>query len=94
MTNLLAESEVLERLTKLPDWHKNRDGAIEKNMTFKNFNEAFAFMTRVAMISEKMNHHPDWCNSYNRLNIRLISHDEKGLTKRDFKLARAIDHLL
>lgn len=65
--------------------------AIYKEFTFKNFNQAFGFMTRVALQAEKMNHHPEWFNVYSKVQITLISHDCGGLTKRDVKLAQFID---
>ncbi|XP_071557907.1 probable pterin-4-alpha-carbinolamine dehydratase [Temnothorax nylanderi] len=68
----------------------NRD-AIYKEFVFKNFNEAFGFMTRVALQAEKMDHHPEWFNVYNKVNITLSSHDVSGLSQRDVKLATFID---
>ncbi|XP_054014763.1 probable pterin-4-alpha-carbinolamine dehydratase [Hylaeus anthracinus] len=68
----------------------NRD-AIYKEFLFKNFNQAFGFMTRVALQAEKMDHHPEWFNVYNKVNITLSSHDVNGLSKRDIKLATFID---
>ncbi|XP_042309569.1 pterin-4-alpha-carbinolamine dehydratase 2 isoform X1 [Sceloporus undulatus] len=65
--------------------------AIYKEFTFKTFNQAFGFMTRIALQAEKMNHHPEWFNVYNKVQITLISHDCGGLTKRDVKLAQFID---
>ncbi|XP_018056908.1 PREDICTED: probable pterin-4-alpha-carbinolamine dehydratase [Atta colombica] len=69
---------------------ENRD-AIYKEFVFKNFNEAFGFMTRVALQAEKMDHHPEWFNVYNKVNITLSSHDVNGLSQRDIKLATFID---
>ncbi|XP_070518183.1 pterin-4-alpha-carbinolamine dehydratase 2 [Cardiocondyla obscurior] len=68
----------------------NRD-AIYKEFVFKNFNEAFGFMARVALQAEKMDHHPEWFNVYNKVNITLSSHDVNGLSQRDVKLATFID---
>ncbi|XP_072929814.1 probable pterin-4-alpha-carbinolamine dehydratase [Epargyreus clarus] len=68
----------------------NRD-AIEKEFMFKNFNEAFGFMTRVALLAEKMDHHPEWFNVYNKLQVTLSSHDVNGLSKRDIKMATFMD---
>ncbi|XP_025716624.1 pterin-4-alpha-carbinolamine dehydratase 2 isoform X2 [Callorhinus ursinus] len=65
--------------------------AIYKEFSFKNFNEAFGFMSRVALQAEKMNHHPEWFNVYNKVQITLTSHDCGGLTKRDVKLAKFIE---
>ncbi|XP_032693490.1 pterin-4-alpha-carbinolamine dehydratase 2 isoform X1 [Lontra canadensis] len=65
--------------------------AIYKEFSFKNFNQAFGFMSRVALQAEKMNHHPEWFNVYNKVQITLTSHDYGGLTKRDVKLAKFIE---
>ncbi|XP_031214104.1 pterin-4-alpha-carbinolamine dehydratase 2 isoform X2 [Mastomys coucha] len=65
--------------------------AIYKEFSFKNFNQAFGFMSRVALQAEKMNHHPEWFNVYNKVQITLTSHDCGGLTKRDVKLAQFIE---
>uniref|UniRef100_A0AC34GX76 4a-hydroxytetrahydrobiopterin dehydratase n=2 Tax=unclassified Panagrolaimus TaxID=2684985 RepID=A0AC34GX76_9BILA len=67
--------------------------AIKKHLEFKDFNEAFAFMTRVALKAEKMDHHPEWFNVYNKVDITLSSHDVNGLSDRDIRLARFIDTL-
>lgn len=77
----------------LPGWQEaggNRD-SIVKTFRFHDFAEAFAFMTRVALTAERMNHHPDWKNSYNEVEICLSTHDAGGLTERDIRLAHAID---
>ncbi|KHN80385.1 Pterin-4-alpha-carbinolamine dehydratase 2 [Toxocara canis] len=65
--------------------------AIKKNFQFKNFNEAFAFMVRVALQAEKMDHHPEWFNVYNKVDVTLSSHDVNGLSQRDVKLAKFMD---
>ena len=69
-------------------------GAIDHVFKFKDFSEAFAFMSRVALAAEKAGHHPDWSNSYNSVSIRLSTHDAGGLSARDIALAKAIDKLL
>ena len=69
------------------------DGALHKKFEFRDFIEAFAFMTRVAAIAEEQNHHPDWSNSWNTVEIYLRSHDKSAITKRDHDLAKAIDEL-
>lgn len=74
---------------------KEENNQLKKTFQFKNFSEAFAFMTRVAFIAEKMNHHPDWKNVYNRVEINLNTHDAGDIvTDKDRKLAEAIDKIL
>lgn len=77
----------------IPDgWTASSDGkAIEKTIRFKDFSEAFAFLTRVAMHAEKVDHHPEFTNVWNRIDFRLTSHDAGGITDRDIALARAIN---
>jgi 4a-hydroxytetrahydrobiopterin dehydratase len=67
---------------------------IECSYEFKNFKEAFSLMARVAFECEAQNHHPDWSNVYNRLYVRLSTHDANGVTEKDFKLARSIESIL
>lgn len=67
--------------------------ALYKEFVFKNFNQAFGFMTRVALQAEKMDHHPEWFNVYNKVNVTLSSHDINGLSKRDIKLATFMDNV-
>ena len=77
------------------DWTLRGDGlAIERAFKFADFSEAFAFMTRVALLAEKTDHHPEWSNVYNRVSIVLTTHDAGGLSQRDAKMAAAIDGLL
>ena len=81
-------------LAMLPDWAVGPGGiAIKKQFKFKNFVDAFGFMTKVALIAEKMDHHPDWSNVYNRVDVALTTHDAGGLTQLDIDLARAMDRL-
>lgn len=70
------------------------DGKLHREFTFANFSEAWAFMSRVALLAEKRDHHPDWSNSWNKVVIDLVSHDKGGITDRDRDLAAAIDKLL
>ena len=70
------------------------DGALHKKFEFRNFAEAFAFMTKVAAVAEQQNHHPDWSNSWNIVEISLRSHDKGAISQRDHDLANAIDELL
>ena len=79
-------------LSELPGWSACADReAISKKFVFKNFNQAFGFMSRVAMLSEKMDHHPEWFNVYNRVEVTLTTHDAGGVTDRDRRLARAMN---
>ncbi|MDP6872149.1 MAG: 4a-hydroxytetrahydrobiopterin dehydratase [Alphaproteobacteria bacterium] len=83
-----------EALGELSGWHLKADrDAIEKSFTFEDFNGAFGFMSRIALKAEAMNHHPEWSNVYNRVDIVLTSHDVGGLSERDIALARFIDTL-
>ncbi|CAF0906362.1 unnamed protein product [Didymodactylos carnosus] len=70
----------------------NRD-AIKKNFEFENFNQAFAFMTRVALLAEKLDHHPEWENVYNKVNVTLSTHDLKGLSTYDVQMASFMDEV-
>jgi 4a-hydroxytetrahydrobiopterin dehydratase len=70
------------------------DGKLRRELTFADFSEAWAFMSRVALLAEKADHHPDWSNSWNTVTIELTSHDKGGITDRDRSLAAAIDALL
>ncbi len=79
-------------LKSAPGWSLARDGAaITKKFEFADFNEAFGFMTRVALAADKADHHPEWSNVYNRVEILLTTHDAGGLTARDLDLAAFID---
>ena len=91
----LTQEERDSWLRALPQWSLARDGdAIERNFEFDDFSKAFAFMTRVAMIAETRDHHPEWFNVYNRVEITLTTHDADGLSLRDVKMARKIDALV
>lgn len=89
----LSERTIEERLDKLERW-QYVDGAIETSFKFKNFKETFSVMTRIAFECETQNHHPDWCNVYNSLKIRLNTHDAGGVTEKDFVLAHAIEAII
>ncbi len=84
-----------ESLAGLPGWSydSNRD-AITRRFLFADFGEAFAFMTRVALIAEKADHHPEWSNVWNRVEVLLTTHDAGGLSTRDIQMAAAIDALV
>ncbi len=86
----LSEALVQERLGALPEWALGA-GRLKRELSFRDFNSAFAFMTAVALKAEKLDHHPDWTNVYNRVTIELWTHDAGGLTEKDFELARFVD---
>ena len=91
----LTEAERNDALAALPEWSLREDGlAIERALKFKDFNEAFGFMTRDALLADKQDHHPEWSNVYNRVAITLTTHDAGGLSARDVTMAKAIDALL
>jgi 4a-hydroxytetrahydrobiopterin dehydratase len=79
-------------LKDLKDWKFN-DNGIEKKLVFKNFSEALGFIVQVGLLAEKQGHHPELFNVYNKVNIRLSTHDANGLTDKDFNLAKAIENL-
>ncbi|WP_293027908.1 4a-hydroxytetrahydrobiopterin dehydratase [Pandoraea sp.] len=92
MTNRLSSEERAALLETLPGWLPvtGRD-AIHKTFVFDDFNAAFGFMTRIALKAEQMNHHPEWFNVWNRVEITLSTHDANGLTRHDVDLAAAIE---
>ncbi len=87
------DSEAVSRaVAELEGWTlEGGGGAIVRNFAFKNFSEAFGFMARVALAAEKLDHHPEWSNVYNKVDVRLTTHDAGGLTDLDFKLARKMN---
>ena len=81
-------------LGRLKGWSEVKDrDAISKKFVFADFNQAFGFMARAALIAEKMDHHPEWFNVWNKVDVTLSTHDAGGLTERDLKLAEAMDQL-
>ena len=94
MVEKLAGKDRAEALAKLVGWKEvgGRD-AIEKTFTFADFNEAFGFMARAALVAEKMDHHPEWSNVYKRVTVVLSTHEAGGLTERDVGLAQAMDRI-
>jgi 4a-hydroxytetrahydrobiopterin dehydratase len=93
MVAKLSDAERSEFLASNPQW-KPVDGrdAVMRAFQFSDFNEAFGFMTRVAIAADKADHHPEWFNVYNRVEITLTTHDADGLSERDVKLAKFIDN--
>ena len=90
---LLKEDEIKELAAKIPGWEINPK-YIERNITFQNFVDAFSFMTKVALLAEKYNHHPNWENVYSRVRIKLFTHDLGGISNLDHVLALEINNLL
>ena len=88
----LSDAEVQEKLSGLPGWSL-RAGKLLRELSFPNFVEAFGFMSSVALVAERMDHHPEWSNVYGRVVIELTTHDAGGITERDFELARKIEAL-
>ncbi|GGP25959.1 4a-hydroxytetrahydrobiopterin dehydratase [Silvimonas amylolytica] len=93
-THKLPDAERVSALHGLPGWQnvKDRD-AISRNFKFQDFNTAFGFMARVALKAEQMNHHPEWFNVYNRVEVVLTTHDAKGVSALDIEMARFMDEL-
>ena len=89
----LSELEITEELKKLEGW-EIKDNKLHKEIQFESFNQAFGFMTRASMQIEKMNHHPEWFNVYNRITIDLTTHDAGGITNNDVNLARILNSLI
>jgi 4a-hydroxytetrahydrobiopterin dehydratase len=94
MAEKLTGSIRKSALARLDGWSdvKDRD-AISRTFTFSDFNEAFGFMTRAALVAEKLDHHPEWFNVYDRVEVTLATHDAGGVTERDVALAEAMDRL-
>ncbi len=92
MANLNKSQDIESFLRKNKGWGnvKGRK-AISKSYTFKDFNACFGFMTRVALLAEQMNHHPEWSNVYNKLEVQLTTHDAGGVTEKDLAMAKAMD---
>jgi 4a-hydroxytetrahydrobiopterin dehydratase len=86
----LSEHDVQARVEGLAGWAV-ADGRLHRELTFGDFSEAFGFMARVALAAEKLDHHPDWSNSWNKVTIDIVSHAAGGITDRCFRLAAAVD---
>ncbi len=88
----LGRQAVLEAMKEVDGWSLAEDGlSIHRTFTFRNFSEAFAFMTRSALAAEKLDHHPDWSNVYKTVTVKLNTHDAGGLTALDFELAKRMN---
>ncbi len=90
----LTDKEIAAALAKLPGWSQVEGrSAIKKSYQFANFTEAWGFMARVALLAEKQDHHPEWFNVWNKVEITLSTHDAGGLSARDVRLAESIEKL-
>jgi len=85
-----TSADIAKFLNEHPDWTEAHS-ALHRNFKFRNFREAFGFMAEVALLAEKQNHHPEWSNVYNKVEVKLTSHDADGITGRDFDLAGKMD---
>jgi len=93
MVSLIEKNQLNNFLKKNPSWMIDNK-AIKKEFTFDNFVDAFGFISKVALLSEKMDHHPNWQNTYNKVKIELTTHDKGGITINDINLAESIDKLI
>ena len=89
----LSPQDINKQLAQLDGWSLH-DDKLQRQFVFRNFVEAFGFMTQVALLAEAMDHHPEWSNVYNRVKIELTTHDAGGITERDFMLAGRINNVL
>jgi 4a-hydroxytetrahydrobiopterin dehydratase len=90
---ILDDNEIRSKLEELEGW-EYKDDAIHTSFQFENFKEAFSVMVRIAFEAEAQQHHPNWTNVYNELQISLSTHDAGGVTQKDFKLARSIEDII
>ncbi len=93
MADKLSDSQVREQLAELEEWSLI-DGKLRREFKFADFVRAFGFMTSAAIEAEKLNHHPEWSNVYNKVTVNLVTHSAQGITELDFKLAKKLDGLL
>jgi len=89
----LSSEQISEELKNLPGW-SIKEEKLHRDFEFQSFNQAFGFMTRAAMEIEKMNHHPEWFNVYNKLTVDLMTHDAGGITENDVELAKILNSLV
>jgi 4a-hydroxytetrahydrobiopterin dehydratase len=87
----LNSSDIAKSLKTLPGWAVDRDGDLYREFHFSDFSRAFGFMASVATIAQELNHHPNWSNVYNKVTVRLNTHDVGGLTRLDFELAKRMN---
>lgn len=91
----LSADQAVQALQTLPAWrlHDERGGTLRREFVFADFVQAFGFMSQVALVAERMNHHPEWSNVYQRVSVTLTTHDVQGLSMKDVELARQMDAL-
>jgi len=89
----LSDEQIKNELQSLSGWTV-KNGKLHKDFAFSDFAEAFSFMTKIALHAEKMNHHPEWFNVYNRISIDLMTHDAGGITQNDVELAKFIESVI
>ena len=89
----LSSEQISEELKNLPGWSVKEE-KLHRDFEFDSFNQAFGFMTRASMEIEKMNHHPEWFNVYNKLTVDLMTHDAGGITENDIELAKILNSLV
>lgn len=89
----LSEYQIQEKLQNYSDWEYVNNG-LETTLEFESFRDCFSIMNRIAFEVEDQNHHPEWCNVYNKLSIRLSTHDVGGVTEKDFELLKAIEGII
>lgn len=89
---LLSQQELDAALTELPRWHVE-NGKLRRTYVFRDFKEAFSFMTHMALVAESQNHHPEWFNVYKTVVVDLTTHEASGITSRDLFLARAMERI-
>lgn len=89
----LSSEQISEQLKNIPGWIV-KDEKLHRDFEFEDFNQTFGFMTRAALEIEKMNHHPEWFNVYNKIKVDLMTHDAGGITENDIKLAKILNSLL
>ena len=93
MVSLIEQKQLNSFIEKNPSWIIDKK-TIKKEFKFDNFIDAFGFMSKVALLAEKMDHHPDWQNIYNKVIVNLTTHDKGGITNNDIELAESIDELI
>ena len=91
MAELLSDGELKSALDSLDGWKADGNKSISRQFKFRTFTEAFAFMVKIATVADKMDHHPEWTNVYNTVDVTLSTHDKGGLTQLDIDLASAMD---